>query len=54
MSEYKATIEWTRESAEFDYRTYNRTHTLSFEGGIRVREFRENGSRDRTRGRLTC
>ena len=36
MSEYHATIEWKRETADFDYRTYNRTHTLSFEGGIRV------------------
>jgi organic hydroperoxide reductase OsmC/OhrA len=36
VSEYKATIEWARNSADFDYRTYNRTHMLSFEGGIRV------------------
>jgi len=36
MSEYKATIEWRRQSADFDYKTYNRTHFLSFEGGIRV------------------
>ena len=36
MSDYKATIEWTRQTADFDYKTYNRTHTLSFEGGIRV------------------
>ena len=36
MSDYRATIEWTRQSAGFDYQTYNRTHSLSFEGGIRV------------------
>ena len=36
MSEYKATIEWRRQSAEFDHKTYNRNHTLAFEGGIRV------------------
>ena len=37
MSEYHATIEWKRETADFDYKTYNRSHSLSFEGGIRVR-----------------
>lgn len=36
MSDYKATIEWRRQTADFDYQTYNRTHTLAFEGGIRV------------------
>jgi organic hydroperoxide reductase OsmC/OhrA len=36
VSDYKATIEWARQTADFDYKTYNRTHTLSFEGGIRV------------------
>lgn len=36
MSEHKATIEWRRQGADFDYRTYSRTHTLEFEGGIRV------------------
>jgi len=36
MSEHKATIEWRRQSADFDYKTYNRTHSLAFEGGIRV------------------
>ena len=36
MSEHKATIEWRRQSADFDHKTYNRTHTLAFEGGIRV------------------
>jgi organic hydroperoxide reductase OsmC/OhrA len=36
MSEHRATIDWRRQSAEFDYKTYNRGHTLAFEGGIRV------------------
>jgi len=36
MSEYQATVEWARSTAGFDYKSYNRTHTLSFEGGIRV------------------
>jgi organic hydroperoxide reductase OsmC/OhrA len=36
VSEYRATVEWARSTADFDYKTYNRTHTLSFEGGIRV------------------
>jgi organic hydroperoxide reductase OsmC/OhrA len=36
MGEYRATVEWRRETVDFDYRTYNRTHTLAFEGGIRV------------------
>ncbi|MDH3318364.1 MAG: OsmC family protein [Betaproteobacteria bacterium] len=36
MSEHKATIEWRRQGADFDYRTYSRSHTLAFEGGIQV------------------
>jgi organic hydroperoxide reductase OsmC/OhrA len=36
MSEHKATIEWRRQGADFDYKTYSRSHTLAFEGGIRV------------------
>jgi organic hydroperoxide reductase OsmC/OhrA len=36
MSEYRATVEWRRQTADFDYKTYNRSHTLAFEGGIRV------------------
>jgi len=36
MSEYKATIDWRRQSADFDHKTYNRNHTLAFEDGIRV------------------
>jgi organic hydroperoxide reductase OsmC/OhrA len=36
MSEHRATVEWQRQTADFDYKTYNRSHTLVFEGGIRV------------------
>lgn len=36
MSEHRATIEWRRETADFDYQSYNRGHTWSFERGIRV------------------
>lgn len=33
MSEHKATIEWTRTSPDFQYKTYNRAHLWRFEGG---------------------
>ena len=36
MSAHDATIEWQRQGADFDYKTYSRAHTLSFDGGIRV------------------
>lgn len=36
MSEHRATIEWRRETPAFDYPSYNRSHTWSFEGGIQV------------------
>jgi organic hydroperoxide reductase OsmC/OhrA len=36
VSEHKAKIEWRREGADFDYKTYSRAHTLEFEGAIRV------------------
>jgi organic hydroperoxide reductase OsmC/OhrA len=36
VSEHRATVEWERQAADFDYKTYSRAHTLSFEGGIRV------------------
>ena len=37
MSEHKAKIEWKRTSPDFDYETYNRDHSWSFDGGIKVR-----------------
>jgi len=36
VSEHDATVEWRRQGADFDYQTYSRAHTLSFDGGIRV------------------
>jgi organic hydroperoxide reductase OsmC/OhrA len=36
VSEHDATIEWQRQGADFDYKTYSRAHTLSFDGGIHV------------------
>jgi len=36
MSEHRAKIEWRRESADFAYETYNRTHCWAFDGGVRV------------------
>ncbi len=33
MSEHHATIRWTRESADFAYDTYNRSHEVVFKGG---------------------
>lgn len=37
MSEHQATIEWARESADFSYKSYNRSHAWRFEGGEVVR-----------------
>ena len=37
MSEHHATIEWRRETPDFDYRTYNRDHDWRFDAGITVR-----------------
>lgn len=36
MSEHRATIDWRRGDAAFDYETYSRAHLLRFEGGIEV------------------
>jgi organic hydroperoxide reductase OsmC/OhrA len=36
MSEHDATIEWQRQGADFDYKTYSRAHTLTFDGGVHV------------------
>lgn len=36
MSEHKVALSWTRETADFVYETYNRTHTLSFDNGLEV------------------
>lgn len=34
MSEHKATVTWKRQTKDFAYDTYDRTHSLRFEGGI--------------------
>ena len=36
MSEHRATIDWRLESTEFSYESYNRAHTWTFDGGVRV------------------
>src|SRR6516164_6863209 len=37
MSEHHATIDWKRETADFDYETYNRDHDWTFDAGATVR-----------------
>lgn len=37
MSEHKATITWKRNTQDFAYDTYDRTHVVRFEGGIEVK-----------------
>jgi organic hydroperoxide reductase OsmC/OhrA len=34
MSDHKATVNWKRETSDFVYDTFDRTHTIKFEGGI--------------------
>lgn len=34
MSEHKATVTWKRTAPDFLYETYDRTHTIRYEGGI--------------------
>ena len=36
MSEYQATIEWSRDGREFKYETYSRQHVWRFAGGVTV------------------
>ena len=37
MSEHSAVIRWRRSGDDFDYATYNREHTWTFDGGESVR-----------------
>ncbi len=37
MSEHKATISWKRETADFTYQHYDRTHQWTFEGGVTMK-----------------
>jgi organic hydroperoxide reductase OsmC/OhrA len=36
MSEHRIAVRWKRESADFSYETYNRSHVLRFEGGQEI------------------
>lgn len=36
MSEYNVTLSWNRSTPDFNYKTYDRTHTVTFAGGIAV------------------
>ena len=36
MSEHRATIDWRLETADFKYETYNRSHALAFDHGLRA------------------
>lgn len=33
MSEHRTSLRWTRTAADFDYKTYNRDHTVAFKNG---------------------
>jgi len=36
MSEHRSTLNWKRQSADFNYDTFNREHTLTFKEGVSV------------------
>jgi organic hydroperoxide reductase OsmC/OhrA len=36
MSEHRARIDWRRDTPDFRYETYSRSHTWRFEGGVEV------------------
>jgi len=36
MSEHKASVNWSRTSADFHYSSYNREHKISFENGVQI------------------
>ena len=36
MSEHNIILSWQRATADFSYKTYNRTHTVKFSGGSQV------------------
>lgn len=37
MSIFKTTLNWKRNTPQFDFETYDRTHTLRFEGGTEIK-----------------
>ncbi len=36
MSQHRGKISWVRNTADFQYESYDRTHTVKFEGGIQI------------------
>src|SRR4030095_15826153 len=36
MSEHRAKLHWKRNTPDFKYETYDRTHTITFEGGSSI------------------
>lgn len=36
MAKHKVTIEWQRNTADFTYETYDRTHTITYNGGKKL------------------
>ena len=37
MSEHTARVQWKRQTPDFAYDTYDRTHTVTFEGGVTIK-----------------
>ena len=37
MSEHKAKVQWKRNTPDYVYETYDRTHTVTYEGGIQCK-----------------
>ena len=37
MSEYKASIQWKRDTEDFNIKTYNRDYEVRFENGVLIR-----------------
>ena len=37
MSEHKAFVKWSRTTPDFNYDTYDRTHSVRFDGGIEIK-----------------
>ncbi len=36
MSDFNVTVQWQRTSSDFKYETYNRQHTVRFNGGLQI------------------
>ena len=37
MSAHKIDLSWRRETPDFKYETYDRTHNITFEGGVKIK-----------------